>query len=110
MSSGIVNSVTKDKIDGSSNKNNSLTGNITYGLPRRSLAFQLWATLSSGKNSSHVTPADTGTVDMNFETVWLKSESSKFTIGVGMKKTTDKLNSANSASEINFLTRLNYSF
>jgi len=110
MSSGMVSSVSKDKVDGSSNKNSSLTGNLTYGLPRRSLAFQLWATLSSNKNNSLLTPSDTGTLDMNLETVWLKSESSKFTFGVGMKKTTDNVNKANNASVINFLTRLNYSF
>ena len=110
LSSGMVNSVTKDKIDGSSNKNNSLTGNITYGMPRRAMALQLWATLSSNKNSSPVTPGDTSALNINLETVWLKSESSKFTFGVGTDTKTDKRNSANNASEITFLTRFNYSF
>ncbi|MFA6435335.1 MAG: hypothetical protein WCW52_11640 [Elusimicrobiales bacterium] len=110
LSSGLVNSVTKDKVDGSSNKNNSLTGNITYGMPRRSMALQLWATFSSNKNSSPATPSDMNTLNLNLETVWLKSESSKFTFGVGTNTTTDNLNSANNTSQITFLTRLNYSF
>lgn len=110
LSSGMVNSVTKDKIDASSNKNNSLTGNITYGMPRRAMALQLWATLSSNKNDSPVTPGDTRAMNLNLETVWLKSESSKFTFGVGSNTRTDNRNSANNISEITFLTRLNYSF
>ena len=110
LSSGMVNSVTKDKIDGSSNKNNSLTGNITYGMPRRAMALQLWATLSSNKNNSVVTPGDLSALNLNLETVWLKSENSKFTIGVGTNTRTDRRNSANNTSEVTFLTRLNYSF
>ncbi|HBB67574.1 MAG: hypothetical protein A2X28_02635 [Elusimicrobia bacterium GWA2_56_46] len=110
LSSGMVNSVTKDKIDASSNKNNSFTGNITYGIPRRAMAVQLWATLSSNKNSSLVTPGDTSVMNLNLETVWLKSRSSKFTFGVGSSAKTDNRNSANNTSEITFLTRLNYSF
>jgi len=110
LSSGLVNSVTKDKIDASSNKNNSFTGNVTYSIPRRAMAVQLWATLSSNKNSSLVTPGDTSVLNLNLETVWLKSRSSKFTFGVGSNIKTDNRNTVNNTSEITFLTRLNYSF
>jgi len=110
LSSGLVNSVTKDKIDASSNKNNSFTGNVTYSIPRRAMAVQLWATLSSNKNSSLVTPGDTSVMNLNLETVWLKSRSSKFTFGVGSNIKTDNRNTVNNTSEITFLTRLNYSF
>ncbi len=110
LSSGLVNSVTKDKIDDSSGKNNSFTGNLTYSVPRRAMAFQLWATLSSNKNDSLLMPADLSVLTVNLETVWLKGESSKFTFGVGTNTKTDKLNSAGSTSEANILTRMNYSF
>jgi hypothetical protein len=110
FSSGVVNSTTKDKQDASSNKNNSLTGNLTYAMPRRAMAVQLWTTFSSNQNNSLITPNDTSSMNVNVETIWLRSQSSKFTFGVGANTRTDNLNSANNSSELTFLTRLNYSF
>jgi len=110
LSSGMVNSVTKDKIDGSSNKNNSFTGNVTCAMPRRAIALQFWATLSSNKSDTSVTPSDTSLLSMNLETLWLKSQSSKFTFGVGTNIKTDNRDSANNTRELTFLTRMNYSF
>ena len=110
MSAGAVNSSTKDKVDLSVGKNDSLTGNFTYSMPRKAMAFQLWATLSSNKNDSLLYPSDYGSLSVNFETVWAKSQESRFTFGVGALSRSDKLNPASDSSEINILTRYSYSF
>ncbi|HOW89883.1 MAG TPA: hypothetical protein PL037_06345, partial [Elusimicrobiales bacterium] len=110
FSSGLVNSDTKDKADSSSSQSNSITGNVTYAMPRRSLAVQLWSTVSTNKNDSVSYPSDTRSMNVNFETIWLKSQSSKLTFGVGRNTVTDNLNEDNSTSEYTFLTRYNYSF
>ena len=59
---------------------------------------------------SAVTPADYGTMTVNFETVWLKSRASKLTFGVGAVSKTDKYYPANEGTTLNLLTRYNYSF
>lgn len=110
LSTGMVNSASKDKVDSTSNKNTSLTGSLTYTMPRRAMAFQLWTTMSSNKNDSPAYPGDSSTLTINLETVWLKSQRSKYTFGVGTTSRTDNINAANSTSEINILTRYNYSF
>ena len=115
LSSGLVNSTTKYKPKDAtrlsySGKNSSYTGNATYAVPRWAMAFQLWATMSSYKTNSLVTPSDTTTMNLNLETMWLKSQSSKLTFGVGSNRKTDNLNKDNNTSELTFLTRLNYSF
>ncbi|MBI5743849.1 MAG: hypothetical protein HY952_04815, partial [Elusimicrobia bacterium] len=107
MSAGLVNSATKDKVDSSSGKNNTMTANLSYSMPRRSLAFQLWATMSSTKNDSALTPADYGSTSLNLETVWVRSQSSRFTFGVGGTSRTDKRNPAADSSEVTVLTRYN---
>jgi len=109
-SAGFVTSGTKDKFDSSTASNNTINGNVAYALPGRSLAFQLWASLSSGKNDSPTFPSETGTMSLNFETIWLKSRASKLTFGVGMLSKTDKYNPAVEGNELNLLTRYNYSF
>lgn len=110
LSTGMVNSASKDKVDSTTNKNTSLTGNLTYTIPRKALAFQLWTTMSSNTNDSLTYPGDSSTMTVNLETVWLKSSNSKCTFGVGTTSRTDNINSANNTSEINILTRYNYSF
>ena len=110
MSAGMVNSSTKDKVDSTTGKNTSLTGNVSYAMPRRAMAVQLWATMSTSKSDSLVSPVDSGSVSVNVETVWVKSQSSRFTFGVGGTSRTDKLTPANDVSELTILTRYNYSF
>lgn len=110
MSVGAVNSATKDKADSTTGKNNTLTANFSYSMPRRALAFQLWATMSSTKNDSLTAPSDYGSVSVNLETVWVRSQVSRFTFGVGAVSKTDKLNPAADSSEVSVLTRYNYSF
>ncbi|MHB0994810.1 MAG: hypothetical protein ACYC2I_00425 [Elusimicrobiales bacterium] len=110
LSLGMVNSATKDKADSTTGENSSLTGNVSYAMPRRAMAVQLWATMSSVKNDSLTAPADHGTVSVNVETVWVRSQNSRFTFGVGGSSRTDKINPANDVSELNILTRYNYSF
>lgn len=110
VSAGAVNSTTTDKIASTTGKNNSLTGNLSYAIPRKAMAVQLWTTMSSSKNDSLLYPVDLGSLSINVETVWVKSQGSRFTFGVGMISKTDKLNPAADASEVNALTRYNYSF
>lgn len=110
MSTGLVTSSTKDKIDSTTGKNDTVTANFSYSMPRRAMAFQLWTTVSSTKNDSLLTPADYGSVSVNLETVWVKSQTSRFTFGVGALSRTDKLNPALDSSEVSVLTRYNYSF
>lgn len=110
LSAGVVNSTTRDKIDDTTGKNNSATANFSYSLPRRSLAFQFWTTLTSATNDSPLFPSDTGSVSVNLETVWLKSQASRFTFGIGGLSKKDKLNPAVDSSEVSVLTRYNYSF
>lgn len=110
LSVGMVNSATKDKVDSTTGENSSLTGNVSYAMPRRAMAVQLWATMTSTRNDSLTAPADYGTLTVNVETVWVKSQSSRFTFGVGGSSRTDRLNPASDLSELNVLTRYNYSF
>ncbi len=110
LSSGMVNSTTKDKADASSSKNNSITGNATYAMPRRAMALQVWATLSESQSDSVTSPSDVSSMNINFETIWLKSQSSKMTFGVGRNTRTDNLNDGSNTAEYTFLTRYNYSF
>lgn len=109
-SAGFVNSATKDKFDSSQAVNNTVNGNVAYALPGRSVAFQLWTSMSSGKNDSPTVPSETGTMSVNLETIWMKSKSSKLTFGVGVLSRTDKYNPAVEGSELSLLTRYNYSF
>jgi hypothetical protein len=109
-SAGFVTSGTKDKFDSSTASNNTINGNVAYALPGRALAFQFWTSLSSGKNDSPTFPSETSTLSLNFETIWMKSRTSKLTFGVGMLSKTDKFNSAVEGNELNLLTRYNYSF
>ena len=110
MSAGAVNSNTKDKVDSSVATNNSLTGNVTYSMPRRALAFQFWTTLSSNKNTSLLYPANSSSLSVNLETVWAKSMDSRFTFGVGALSKTDKIHPDLESGEVSVLTRYNYSF
>ena len=107
---GLVNSATKDKADSTTSKNDSLTGNFSYAIPRRAMAVQVWATLSSAKNDSLLYPADNSTLSLNAELVWLKKQGSRLTFGAGLTSKEDKINPAADSSELNFLTRYNYSF
>ncbi|HNW43355.1 MAG TPA: hypothetical protein PKI19_02555 [Elusimicrobiales bacterium] len=109
-SAGMVNSTTKDKQYSTTGKNNSITGNFSYAIPRKAMAVQFWTTLSSNNNDSLFYPTDSNSLSLNLETVWLKSQGSRFTFGVGMISKTDNLNPAADSSEINILTRYNYSF
>ena len=109
-SAGMVNSTTKNKADSTTGKNNTITGNFSYSIPRKAMAYQFWTTLSTGKNDSLATPQDTSSLSMNLETVWLKSQSSRFTFGVGMISRTNNLDSAGDSTDYNCLTRYNYSF
>ncbi len=109
-SAGFVNSNTKDQFDSSSAKNNTINANVAYAVPGRAMAFQFWTSLSSGSNNSVTLPSKTGTLSLNLETTWLKSRSSKITIGAGMISKTDKYNPAVAGTELNLLTRYNYSF
>ncbi|PJA12438.1 MAG: hypothetical protein COX65_08555, partial [Elusimicrobia bacterium CG_4_10_14_0_2_um_filter_56_8] len=110
MSAGMVNSATRDKVDSTTGKNTSITGNISYSMPRRGMAVQCWTTMTSAKNDSVLYPADASTLTLNVETVWLKSQNSRFTFGLGGISRKDKINPANDSSEVNILTRYNYSF
>lgn len=109
-SAGFVNSVTRDLYDSSSATNNTMNGNLSFAMPRRRLAFQLWASMSAGENDSPTSPSETGTTTVNLETIWLKSPSSKITLGAGMISRTDTYNPALEGSTITVLTRYNYSF
>ena len=109
-SAGLVRSETKNLADSSSLLSDTLNGNLAYAVPGRALALQMWASLATGRNSSPATPADYGTMTVNFETVWLKSGASKLTFGVGAVSRTDKYYPANEGTTLSFLTRYNYSF
>jgi len=110
LSTGLVNTVTKDQVDLSTGRNTSATANLSYSLPRRPLAFQLWATLSSVKNDSRTVPADNSSLSLNLETVWMKSRASRFTFGIGTLSKKDDLGASAGTTELNVLTRYNYSF
>ncbi|HAN03771.1 MAG: hypothetical protein A2X29_08090 [Elusimicrobia bacterium GWA2_64_40] len=110
LSTGLVSSATKDKVDSSTGKNNSLTGSLSYAIPRRGMAVQCWATLASAENDSPLSPSDNSSVTLNVETVWLKSQNSRFTFGVGGVSRTDNLNPAADETVLNVMTRYNYSF
>lgn len=110
LSTGLVNSASKDKVDSTANKNTSITANLAYSMPAKAMAFQLWTTMNSNKNDSPAYPSDASTLSVNLETVWLKSPKSKYTFGVGTSSRKDSLNPAGDTSEINILTRYNYSF
>jgi hypothetical protein len=107
---GFVDSSTKYKMDSSTAKNNTINANLAYAMPKRSLAFQCWTAMSSGKNDSVTMPSQTGTLSVNFETIWLRSRSSKITFGAGMLSKTDKYNPAIEGTDLSLLTRYNYSF
>jgi|GEM_PF-1303272 len=107
---GLVNSTTKYKADSSTAQNNTVNANVAYAMPARSLAFQCWTAISSGENNSPTTPSKTGSMSLNFETIWLKSKSSKITFGAGMLSKTDKYNPALEGTDLSILTRYNYSF
>jgi len=109
-SAGFVSSGSEDKVDSSKTENTSLTANLTYALPARALAFQLWGTMNSGESDSPVSPSETSTLTVNLETIWLKSRVSKFVFGLGVSSRTDKLEPANDLSQLTVLTRYNYSF
>ncbi|MDO8803539.1 MAG: hypothetical protein Q7R35_03830 [Elusimicrobiota bacterium] len=109
-SAGFVNSSTKDKFDSSTAGNNTVNANVAYSMPARAMAFQFWTAMSSGKNDSPTIPSETGTLSLNFETIWLKSRSSKITFGAGMLSRTDKYNPAVEGTDLTLLTRYNYSF
>jgi len=109
-SAGGVKSDTKDKVASTTAQNNTLNGSLTYARPGGSVAYQLWSTLSSGKNDSVISPADYSTLTANFETIWMKSKSSKLTFGIGAITRSDKINPASDGTDLNFLTRYNYSF
>ncbi|PIU17777.1 MAG: hypothetical protein COT18_12255, partial [Elusimicrobia bacterium CG08_land_8_20_14_0_20_59_10] len=109
-SAGVVKSETKDKVDGTAAGNNTLNGSLTYARPGGSVAFQLWTTLSSGENDSTLTPSEYSTLTVNFETIWMKSRSSKLTFGVGAISRTDKVYPVNDGTDLSVLTRYNYSF
>ncbi len=109
-SAGLVSSNTKDKVNSSTARNNTVNANVAYSMPKRSLAFQCWTAISSGRNNSPVMPSETGTRSLNLETIWLKSRSSKITFGAGMLSKTDKYNPAIEGTELSLLTRYNYSF
>ncbi|MEK7722354.1 MAG: hypothetical protein AAB359_08195, partial [Elusimicrobiota bacterium] len=105
LSTGMVNSATKDKADSTTGNNTSITGNISYSMPRRGMAVQCWTTMSSAKNDSALSPADSSSVSVNVETVWLKNQNSRFTFGVGGLSRKDKINPANDSGEVSILTR-----
>ncbi|PIU17672.1 MAG: hypothetical protein COT18_12725, partial [Elusimicrobia bacterium CG08_land_8_20_14_0_20_59_10] len=113
---GLVNSATVDKADpvlggtDITTENSTLTGNFSYSIPRKAMAYQFWTTLSTSKNDSSLSAVDSSSLSLNLETVWLKSQSSRFTFGVGMISRTDNLNSAADSTQYNCLTRYNYSF
>lgn len=110
LSAGMVNSATRDKVDSTTGKNTSITGNVSYSMPRRGMAVQCWTTMSTAKNDSLFTPADSSSLSVNVETVWLKNQNSRFTFGVGGLSRKDNINPARDASEVNIMTRYNYSF
>ena len=109
-SAGFVNSNTKDKVNSSTARNNTVNANVAYAMPGRSLAFQCWTAMSSGTNDSPTQPSETGTLSVNFETIWLRSRSSKITFGAGMLSKTDKYNPAIEGTDLTLMTRYNYSF
>jgi len=74
------------------------------------MAYQFWTTLSTNKSNSLTAPADSRSITINLETVWLKNQSSRWTFGVGSISKTDKLNPGADSSALNCLTRYNYSF
>lgn len=114
LSAGVVNSSTKYNGNLFSTSTGTATNvtvnaNVAYSMPKRALAFQFWTSLSSGKST--VDPkSETGTLSLNFETIWLKSRSSKITVGAGMLSKTDKYNPALETTDLTLLTRYNYSF
>ncbi len=110
LSTGMVNSASKDKIDSTTGKNTSITGNVSYSMPRRGMAVQCWTTMSSAKNDSLFSPTDSSSLSVNVETVWLKNQNSRFTFGLGGISRKDNINPGNDSSEVNMMTRYNYSF
>jgi hypothetical protein len=110
LSLGFVGSTTKDLIDSTQSENTSITGNMTYSMPHRRMAFQLWTTMNSGTNDSLTYPTDTSRSSINAELLWVKTENLKLTFGIGSTQNADNLNPLNDTSEINVLTRFNYSF
>ncbi len=108
-SAGVVKSETKNLADSSSSENTTFNGNLAYA-PAKAFALQFWASMSSGQNSSALSPADYGNLSVNFEIIWMKSRSSKITFGAGALSKTDKIYPANEGETLNFLTRYNYSF
>lgn len=110
LSAGVVNSATKDKADLTTGKNNSATANFSYSMPRRALAFQFWATMATAKNDSVTAPSDSTSLSLNLETVWLKSQTSRFTFGIGSQSRKDRITPAANANVLSVLTRYNYSF
>ncbi|MCK5106818.1 MAG: hypothetical protein KAQ76_04585 [Elusimicrobiales bacterium] len=110
LSAGFVGSTTKDKVDSTQSENTSITGNLTYSMPQRRMAFQIWTTMNSNMNDSLTYPSDTGRMSINAELLWIKAENLKLTFGVGSAQNTDNLNPQNDISEISVLTRFNYSF
>ncbi len=110
LSAGLVDSGTRDKVDSSTARNTSVTGNVSYAMPRRAMAVQCWVTLTSARNDSVQTPARNSSLSVNVETVWVSSQNSRFTFGVGGVSRTDKVCTANTGTSLNLLTRYNYSF
>ena len=110
LSAGFVGSTTKDIVDTTQSENTSITGNLTYSMPHRRMAFQLWTTMSSNTNDSLTYPADTARSSINAELLWIKTADLKLTFGIGSTQNTDNLNPLNDTSEISVLTRFNYSF
>ena len=110
LSTGFVGSATKDKVDSTQSENTSITGNLTYSMPQRRMALQIWTTMNSSTNDSLTYPSDTNRSSINAELLWIKAENLKLTFGVGSTQNKDNLNPVNDTSEINVLTRFNYSF
>jgi len=110
LSAGLVNSSTKDKVDSTTGKNSSITGSVSYSMPRKGMAVQCWTTLSASENDSVLSPSDSSSLSMNVETVWLKNQNSRFTFGVGAVSKKDAITPANDSSVVNILTRYSYSF
>jgi hypothetical protein len=109
-SAGVVSSQTRDKVDSTTGSNNSLTGNVSYAMPRRAMAVQFWTTLATNKNDSALSRADASSLSLNGELVWVKNANSRFTFGAGLVSRTDKVNPGLDSSHLSLLTRYNYSF
>ena len=106
---GVTRSQVKDKIDGSSRTNQSLSSSYSRPL-RPKWTGQFFGSLTTKKSTSPTFPVDSSALALNSEATVALTKQSNLALGLGLSQTKDKVGTAKSVNEIILSTRYSYSF